>query len=213
MKFKIERVSEANFGDYEKLTSCESGGGCYCAFWHQKISSMEEWDTRKRENPQLNRQIVLDKVRTGYHVGVLVYQADALVAWVSVGPLPETYWTWKQVAKTGTDSNLVAGITCITIAPQFRSQKLQSEILISLKEYGRSLGWRAIEGYPFDELAYSKHGKAVSWPGKADGFTAAGFEFVGPHWLSHPDWPRSIYRAPLDDSRSVGIESMAGATV
>ena len=73
---RIEILSESNFTDFEQLTSKESGGGCYCSFWHQKITSMQEWDTRKKENPQLNRQIVLDKIKTGYHVGVLAYKGD-----------------------------------------------------------------------------------------------------------------------------------------
>jgi hypothetical protein len=197
MSYRIERLSENNFADYEKLTSCESGGGCYCAFWHQKITSMQEWDQRKQESPGLNRQTILDKVRTGYHVGVLVYRNQELVDWISVGTLPESYWTWKRVAQVGEEANLVAGITCITISPQLRSQKLQAEILLSLKEYGKSLGWKSIEGYPYEEKAYQTHGKAVAWPGKVEGFVKAGFEKVGPHWLNHPEWERSIYRISL----------------
>ncbi len=162
MSIRLDRLSEKNFSDYEKLTSCESGGGCYCAFWHQKISSMQEWDQRKQENPQLNRQTVLNKTRTGYHVGVLAYRDAQLIAWVSVGSLPESYWTWKRVAQIGEEANLVAAITCITITPELRSQKLQTQILQSLKDYGRSLGWKAIEGYPFDQKSYELHGKAVA---------------------------------------------------
>ncbi len=40
MSIQIEKLSEKNFTYFEKLTSCESGGECYCAFRHQKISSM-----------------------------------------------------------------------------------------------------------------------------------------------------------------------------
>lgn len=200
MSIRIERLSEKNFADFEKLTSCESGGGCYCAFWHQKIASMEEWDQRKQKNPQLNRQTILDKVRTGYHVGVLAYRDQELVAWISVGPLTEFYWAWKRVVKIGDEANVTAGITCITISPELRSQKLQSEILLSLKAYGKNQGWKTIEGYPFEEIAYKNHGKAVAWPGKVDGFVAGGFEKEGAHWLNHQDWPRSIYKVQLKDA-------------
>lgn len=132
MNFRIEKLTEQNFSYYEKLTSCESGGGCYCSFWHQKISSMQEWDTRKKENPELNRQIVLDKIRTGYHVGVLVYQEQELVAWISVGPLTDFYWSWRRVAQLGDAAKAIAGIMCFTIAPKFRKQGLQSKILEQL---------------------------------------------------------------------------------
>ena len=80
MKVRIEKLTENNFSDFEALTSCESGGGCYCSFWHQKISSMQEWDQRKKETPQLNRQLVLDKIKTGFHVGALAYADGELLA-------------------------------------------------------------------------------------------------------------------------------------
>ncbi len=59
---------------------------------------------------------------------------------MSVGPLTEFYCAWKRAIKIGNDANVTAAITCITIAPKFRSQKLQSEILLSLRTYGKTQG-------------------------------------------------------------------------
>lgn len=201
MNIRIEQLSEDNFKDYEALTSCESGGGCYCSFWHQKISSMQEWDTRKKENPQLNRQIVLDKVKTGFHVGALVYSGSDLLAWISVGPLIDYYWTWRRSTQVGDESKTVAGITCFTIAKQHRGQGLQSQILEKLKEYGKEKGWTAIEGYPFDSSALEKHKEHVLWPGLAQGFQEAGFERIGSHWLSQSEAERSMYRVSLVENK------------
>lgn len=194
MKIRIEQLSESNFKDYESLTSCESGGGCYCSFWHQKITSMQEWDTRKNENPMLNRQIVLDKVKTGYHVGALAYDKNELLAWISVGPIIDYYWTWKRVARLGEESKNTVGITCLTLAPKSRGKGLQAEILNELKIYGKEKGWKVIEGYPFDQVALDKHRENVLWPGLTKGFENAGFTKEGPHWLSGPGWERSIYK-------------------
>jgi GNAT superfamily N-acetyltransferase len=195
--FRIEKLSEQNFADYEKLTSCESGGGCYCSFWHQKISSMQEWDQRKKENPQLNRQIVLDKVRTGYHVGVLVYREQELLAWISVGPLTDFYWSWKRLAHLGEEAKTVGGVMCFTMAPQHRGQGLQAKILEELKVYGREQGWTRIEGYPFDASALEKHKDQVIWPGMTKGYEGAGFAKTGPHWLSQAEAERSIFHCEL----------------
>lgn len=197
MNFRIEKLTEQNFSDYEKLTSCESGGGCYCSFWHQKISSMQEWNTRKKENPELNRQIVLDKVRTGYHVGVLVYNEQELVAWISVGPITDFYWSWRRVAQLGDTAKAIAGIMCFTIAPKFRKQGLQSKILEQLKAYGCEQGWSSIEGYPFDTSAVEKHKEHVLWPGMTKGFEQAGFEKTGAHWLSQDELGRSVFKIQL----------------
>lgn len=196
-EIRIERLSEANFSDFERLTGCGADGGCYCAFWHGKWQSVDEWKERERTRPLENRELMRQKVRFGFHVGVLAFRGDQLLAWVSIGPLPEAYWTWKRVAQVGLEAHLVAGITCVTIAPELRGQRLQAEILTALAGYGRTRGWQAMEGYPFDASAFEKHGKAVSWPGRAEGFAAAGFVRVGAHWLDHPDWARSIYRLPL----------------
>lgn len=193
----IRQLTLDNFSDYETLTSCESGGGCYCAFWHVKVSSMAEWDSRKSETPQLNRAAVYEKVRSGFHVGALAYQGDKLLAWISVGTLPEFHWTWKRVAQVGESANTVAGITCLTIAKEFRGAGLQSKILNALKSYGREKGWKAIEGYPFDASAVERHKEQVLWPGLTKGFEQADFIRSGPHWLSTPEAERSTFRFDL----------------
>src|SRR4051812_21581746 len=72
----LEPLSAANFTDYERLTERESNGktGCYCAFWHQKWSSMDEWQRRQKEEPLKNREVVRSRVDAGIHVGVLAYR-------------------------------------------------------------------------------------------------------------------------------------------
>lgn len=197
MNIRIERLSEKNFPDYEKLTCKQAHGGCYCSFWHQKWQSMKDWETCQRETPEKNRQIIYEKMRSGFHVGILAYKEDELIAWLSVGPLNEFFWTWKRVVQVGEEAKSIAGITCFTIAENSRGQGLQSEILSALKEYGKKQGWLFIEGYPFDASAIEKHKQDVIWPGLTRGFEKAGFKRVAPHWLSSPDAERSIYRLEL----------------
>lgn len=200
MNIRIEKLSEKNFADYEALTCNQSEGGCYCSFWHQKWTSMEDWATCQKETPERNRQIVFEKMRSGFHVGVLAYQGEKLLAWLSVGPLTDFYWTWKRIAQVGEDARSIAGITCFTIAPEFRGQGMQAKILEALKDYGHTQGWTAIEGYPFDASAIERHTDQVIWPGLPKGFADAGFQRIEAHWLSNPEAERSIYRAELPAS-------------
>lgn len=197
MNIRIERISEKNFNDFEQLTCRQAHGGCYCSFWHQKWASMEDWEKCQKETPEVNRKIVYEKMRSGFHVGVLAYKGDELLAWISIGPLTDFYWTWKRVVQVGEKSNSVAAITCFTIISDKRGQGLQAEVLNALKAYGHEQGWKAIEGYPFDESALEKHKQDVIWPGLAKGFSKAGFERIGEHWLSQKNWERSIYRIDL----------------
>ncbi|MBS1910847.1 MAG: hypothetical protein JST22_02560 [Bacteroidetes bacterium] len=197
MQIRVEQLGENNFTDYETITAKQSEGGCYCAFWHQKWTNMADWIQCQKETPERNRAIVYEKMRSGFHVGVLAYLENKLVAWISVGPLTDYYWTWKRVAQVGADAKTIAGITCFTIVPEFRGQGMQARILEALKEYGRTHGWAAIEGYPFDESAVEKYASEVIWPGMANGYAAAGFTRLEEHWLSNPEAERSVYRCEL----------------
>ncbi len=193
----LERLAESNFADFEKLTCKQEDGGCYCAFWHQKWASIDDWKKRQKEAPGLNRETMLDRVRSNFHVGVLAYREGELVAWLSVAPLSEVHWAWRRVAQVGDAAKTVAGITCMVVAPSLRGQGQQAGLLRELLAYGRAQKWTAIEGYPFDASAVAKHKEHVSWPGLTKGYVEAGFERVGPHWLSQPEWERSIYSAKL----------------
>lgn len=197
MALRVERLTEDNFADYEKLTNCEGGGGCYCSFWHQKITSMEEWDQRKQLHPKLNRQVVLDKVKVGFHVGVLVYEEQNLVAWISICPLTDCYWTWRRLATVGPDGKFIAAILCFTLAPERRGQHMQAHVLEALVPYAKAQGWKAIEAYPFTKEAVAKNGKDVHWPGFVHGYLDAGYITKGPHWLSSPDAERLLLERVL----------------
>lgn len=197
MKIELKTLSLDNFSDYEKLTSCESGGGCYCSFWHQKWASMADWEKCKKETPEINRSIVFEKVRSKFHVGVLAYDGENLVAWVSVGPLIDFYWTWRRAGVLQGDAKETAGIVCFTVAPEYRNRGVQKIVLEALKDYGRQQKWKAIEAYPFDKSAIEKHKSDVVWPGMEKGYVEAGFTRVGPHWLSSNEAERSIYKLTL----------------
>jgi L-amino acid N-acyltransferase YncA len=198
MSLILRPIDESNLDDYATLTCDEGGGGCYCAFWHQRFASHAEWMERCRTDPDANRRTVIDRVRSGFHVGVLAYEGDRLAGWISVGPLTEFFWAWKRVAALGLDADAVAGIVCITAAKDQRGTAFQSRALEALKAYGRARAWRSIEGYPFDASAIAQHGDAVLWPGVTRGFESAGFERIGAHWLSSPKAERSIYRYTLE---------------
>jgi GNAT superfamily N-acetyltransferase len=194
----VEKLTLANFADYEALTKCQGQGGCYCSFWHQKWPSMDAWHQAQREAPDDNRAMVLQKVKAGFHVGALVYADGRPVAWVAVGALPEFYWTWRRVARLGeAAARETAGILCLAVAADQQGKGWQARILEALKAYGREQGWRTLEGYPFDDVAVAKHGKDLAWPGFATVFERCGFERVDAHWLSQPGFERSIFRVAL----------------
>jgi hypothetical protein len=193
---RLERLTEENFEVFASLINCEDDG-CYCSFWHQKISSMEEWDRRKAQEPEKNKSCMLERLRSRFHLGVLAYQGNDLVAWISVGPLTDFYWTWKRVGQLGDSAKTIAAIPCITRRSEFRDRVSEASILKQLALYGKEQGWSAIEGYPFDRETIDRLGEDVTWPGFPEEFVASGFTRTGEHWLSSPEYRRSIYRLEL----------------
>ena len=195
---RIEQFTDKNISDYEKLTKLgDDGKLCYCSFWHAKWNSMAEYDQVKKDNPERLKACVVDRMRSQFHVGVIAYAGDKACAWVSVGPLIDFYWSWKRVSHIGEIAKTTAGIMCFTIAPEFRGQKMQSEILAALKIYGKEKGWTSIEAYPFSNEAIEKHGLALKWPGVCAGYEKAGYTKLQDHWLSSAEAQRYIYKLEL----------------
>ncbi len=161
---------------------------------------MEEWQRRQKEDPLKNRDIVRSRMHSGFHVGTLAYKEGELLAWISVSPLPEYYWTWRRTLRVGEQAPKVAGIACINIVPRWRGQGYQIHLLKQLKSYAGRKGWTMLEGYPFDEAAHKRHGDQVAWPGYPEAFLKAGFEKTEPHWLSSEEYPRSIYRFRVSET-------------
>ena len=193
MAIEIKPLSEANFQDYEYVTTLDKDKPCYCSWWHINPSSMEEYDEEKKKNPKKFRDCVESKVKNGFHVGVIAYENEKPVAWISVGPIPEFYWAWKRIITLGEEAKTTAGIMCFNTFPEFRGKGRTAEVLNSLAEYGKTIGWKQIEGYPFDKSALELHGDAVLWPGLTEEFIEAGYTRIDAHWLNSEKAERSIF--------------------
>lgn len=193
---RIERLTTANFRDFEALTACgDDGKTCFCSFWHVKVGSMADYDAMKADGPDALRRIMYARVSAGFHVGALAYEGDERVAWISVGPLPEVYWCRARVAALGIDAaETTAGITCVTIAPAKRGRGVQRDLALALLAYGGDQGWRTVEAYPFDD-ALTRTEPKLAWAGYEGPYREAGYARVEPHWLSKPGAERWICRA------------------
>lgn len=199
MTIRLETLTAQNFPDYESLTCKEANGktGCFCAFWHQKWNSLEEWEKRQKEEPEKNREMVRAKMHGGFHVGVLAYENEKLIGWISIGPLTDFNWTMKRALTLGSEASKIAGILCFNLAPDYRGKGYQAAMLKALIPYAKNQGWSILEGYPFDECARQLQAEKVAWPGYPESFVAAGFTKYEAHWLTQPLWERSIFRYNL----------------
>jgi len=197
----IKKLTMTNIEDYELLTKHgDDGKLCYCSFWHQKWASMEEYKKVQNENPERLKNCVIDRVQSGFHVGVIAYINDTPCAWVSVGPLTDFFWAWRRVAEVGETAKNTAAILCFTVAPEFRGQHMQERVLKELANYGQKVGWTTIEAYPFSDEAHQKHGDALKWSGLLKSYQRSGFDYVKDHWLSSADLQRFLYSLKLEEA-------------
>jgi hypothetical protein len=193
MTIEIRKLSEQNIADYEALTTLDKEKPCYCSWWHIKPIPMDQYDLEKKTNPSKFRDCVLSKMRVGFHVGVIAYEAGEPIAWVSVGLINEFHWAFSRSVKLGEAAAKTAGIMCFNTHPKHRGKGKTVPILNELAKYGQNQGWQGIESYPFDRTAIDKHGDPILWPGTPEEYSAAGFERVESHWLSGDDYARSIF--------------------
>ena len=93
---------------------------------------MEDWLTQCKTAPEANRDCVSERMRSGFHVGVVVYEhtTNVAVGWISIAPITEFHWTWRRVAARGEAAKSVAGITCFTLDPKLRKTGLSKGILL-----------------------------------------------------------------------------------
>jgi len=194
---RIEKLSEDNFHHYEFLTTLDKEKPCYCSWWHINPESMENYDQEKRDNPEKFRNCIYSKVQSGFHVGVIAFEDETPMAWISIGPVNQFFWAWKRTLDLQEKAEKTAAIMCFNTAPIFRGKNKFIPIMEALMEYGRKQNWLAIEGYPFDDSALKKHGDAVLWPGLTSEFLECGFNRIAPHWLSNDNAERSIYSKNL----------------
>lgn len=195
MAIRIEPLSHKNFDDYVALTRHgDDGAPCYCAFWHCASHSAY---TAMKQQPESLCSFMRQRIDAGFVPGVLAYDDEALVAWVSIARLNTVQWAWKRVAALGEIAGNIAAITCFTLAESARKQGYQRRVAVELLAYGRSEGWSAIEAYPFDDAVFAAHPEA-SWSGFERPYLDAGFARTEAHWLSRPpEWTRWIVRAEL----------------
>lgn len=131
----------------------------------------------KENAGQGNRAVLHDRVNEGRSTGLLAYEGDDPVGWVSVAPREEyqripTSQTWRPI-----DEASVWSIVCFYVRKDQRGRGLTDQLIGAAVEYAKSHGAQVIEAYPKDVDAVGN--KAISdgdmyW-GALSTFERAGF--------------------------------------
>ena len=142
--------------------------GCWCMF-HRLRRSV--WQAQQGE---ANRQSMKSLVEMGNVPGLIAYDGDTPVGWVSVAPrdcFPAL--ATSRILKP-VDDLPVWSITCFFILKPYRNRGLSITLLNAASAYVAQQGGTVLEGYPV-EPKKERYPSVYAWTGFARAFIKAGF--------------------------------------
>jgi len=138
--------------------------GCWCMYWRDR--TLAHGEPKKRALEAL--------VRAGREPGLLAYDGDEPVGWVSIAPreaFPPLLRSPQYRPRDGSDSGAVWSIVCFTVDRLRRGEGVAAALLEAAVEHAFAGGAEAVEAYPHlsDPRDYMGHAAL---------FEQAGFEPV-----------------------------------
>ena len=134
--------------------------GCWCMYWRDR--SLEHGEPKKRAMDGI--------VRTGGEPGLLAYEEQSPVGWISIAPR-ETHDPLLRSPqyRPREDQEGVWSIVCFVVDKDARGQGVHEALLAAAVEHAFARGARAVEAYPHLE-------KRGDYMGHVSLFRAHGFE-------------------------------------
>lgn len=150
---------------------------CWCTWWRR---SAKDFDAGCRQRGAANRTLLQQLVHDEGEPGLLAYDGERAVGWVSVAPLTE----FPRVLRSPTlkpgpddDPSRIWSINCFVVRRDARGAGVASTLLTEAMRYASVHGARVVEGYPVD-TATSKMSAADLYTGTLAMFESAGFRSV-----------------------------------
>jgi GNAT superfamily N-acetyltransferase len=162
-------VTPARWTDLETLFG-ERGacGGCWCMWMRLTRSRFEQ---QKGEG---NRRAMKAIVDAGEVPGLLAYDDDRPIGWVSVAPREAYPVLERSRTLKPIDNQPVWSIVCLFIDKAWRGRGMMVKLVKAAVDYARSQGADIIEAYPVDPHR-SDYPPAFAWPGIKSAFDEIGF--------------------------------------
>jgi GNAT superfamily N-acetyltransferase len=142
--YTIKALDESTWDAFAALVEANNGvfGGCWCIGFHPE-------DTNRQNDPALNRERKLERVRAGTTHAALVFDRDGCVGWCQFGspaelPRIKSRATYEKGLKELPDWR----ITCNFVGKGHRRKGVATAGLAGALELIAGLGGGTVEGYP-----------------------------------------------------------------
>ncbi len=188
---RIEPLTLARIADLATLF--DAGGDpkwCWCSFFRIRNLSFAN------STPAANRAILEGLADDDPAPGLVAYEGDALVGWVSLGPRADYERLTYSRVLAAVDDTPVWSIVCFVVARRQRGRGIARQLLAAAVEYARSHGATMLEAYPTDTSG-GRIPAANVYQGTLSMFEHAGFEVAALRRGNPNSRPRPIVRLSL----------------
>lgn len=166
MTLAFRPVDKSTCGDFEAFFSAPGAPKwCWCMVWRR--SSLEA----KQNDPAGRKRQMMQRIAAGTPVGLLAYDGDEPVGWVSVAPRDTYRNLGGPEAKKG---EVVWSIVCFFVPRKLRGDGLVRRLIAGAVAHAKRNGATVVEAYPVPPDAPS-----YRFMGFVPVFAEAGFKDAG----------------------------------
>ena len=159
-------VDRSTWDDFERLFNGPGGPKfCWCMVWR---ATAEEGRGTSGAVRHLQMQ---HRIETGVPVGLLAYDGDTPVGWVSIAPRDSYRRLGGPEAAPG---EVIWSLACMFVPRRRRGQGMAHSLIAAAVEHARARGATVLEAYPVAENAPS-----YRFMGFVPAFARAGFTEIG----------------------------------
>ena len=178
---EIRPVNSESWPDLARLFDGPGdAAGCWCMWFRIPVK------TYSANGKAGNRAAMERLVDSGDETGLIAYDNERPVGWVSLAPRREFRRIETKADQGEISEEGVWSVVCFFIAPGQRKQGIASALLNSAVEFARDHGARVLEAYPIDRFGKIANGEAYT--GVVSMYARAGFREVGrfDRWAAVP---------------------------
>ena len=170
--FDTQPLTPERWPDFETVMGPRGGcGGCWCMLWRRRKA---DYDKRIGDG---NREDIRAIVEGGEEPGLLAYQNDRPVGWISLAPRERFVRLETSRVLKPVDDQPVWSVSCFLVAKDCRNRGVAEALLRAACVFASQRGASILEGYPI-EPSKRPYPAAYAWTGFASVFRRAGFEEV-----------------------------------
>jgi hypothetical protein len=172
-------LTSERWQDFETLFGKNGAcAGCWCMYWYQTHTEF----IHSQYEP--NRLAMKALVESGEIPGLMAYQGETPVGWVSVAPREKYASLQRSRVLAPIDDQSVWSIVCYYIPAKHRKKGLMVYLTQIAKDYARSKGAHLLEAYPMDKE--TRLSSLSAYMGVKSVLEKAGFKEVLRRSPNHP---------------------------